>query len=122
MTVSAMIIEDDADLGMIFERALQDAGYETTLVAEGTTVVEQLRANKPHLILLDLHLPGVSGFDILGQLRDDTQFDDLIIMVASADDRLTLDSAVADKANLVLQKPVHYSHLKLLAKRFLPRE
>lgn len=76
-----LIVEDDEDISMIEEAYLQAAGFETILVSDGSKVSETLAAHKADLILLDLMLPGKSGYDVCREIRE--QIDIPILMVSA---------------------------------------
>lgn len=74
-----LIAEDDADISMIEEAYLESAGYETKIVADGTEVVPALREDHFDLLLLDLMLPGKSGYEICREIRDRTDIPILMV-------------------------------------------
>ena len=76
-----LIIEDDADIQMIEEAYLQAAGFQTETVSDGTQVKGILEQNSFDLILLDLMLPGKSGYDICKEIRE--KLDIPILMVTA---------------------------------------
>ena len=78
---SILIVEDDADISMIEETYLGVAGFQTKVVADGTAVNELLEKEHFDLILLDLMLPGKSGYDICREIRD--KVDIPILMVTA---------------------------------------
>ena len=65
----AIVIEDDPKLGMIFQTALQQSGYETDLDENGDHYHAFLDARRLDLVILDLHLPFAFGGDILDVIR-----------------------------------------------------
>jgi FixJ family two-component response regulator len=62
------VVDDDPTARDSFATLLAQAGFEATLFADGAALVNEARARTPACIILDLHLPGVSGLDILGKL------------------------------------------------------
>lgn len=111
-----MIIEDDSDLLAIFTHALKSAGYETEVCQTGTEALRRLQQVTPHLIVLDLHLPEVSGVEVLSHIQADSRFAKTRIVVSTADPLLA--DTLRDKSDLVLVKPVSYRQLTDLAARF----
>jgi DNA-binding response OmpR family regulator len=114
----AMIIEDNEDLAIIFAEALQAAGFETGIIQDGETAVTQLESSIPRIIILDLHLPHVSGEEILKGIRSDSRFDDTRVIIATADPRMA--DMLKDDADLVLLKPISFGQLRDLAARLAP--
>ena len=76
-----LIVEDDPDISMIEEVYLQSAGFGTKILSDGTGIRALLEQEKYDLILLDLMLPGKSGYEICREIRD--QVDIPILMVTA---------------------------------------
>lgn len=76
-----LIIEDDEDISMIEEAYLAAAGFETKVVADGNKVNKVLEEETFDLVLLDLMLPGKSGYTICKEIRD--KLDIPILMVTA---------------------------------------
>ncbi len=111
----ALIIEDDEDIAEIFDQALTSSGFATELIYDGAVAQKRLAEAVPHLVVLDIHLPNVSGQSLIKQIRDDQRLNDTIILVATA------DAMAADfdreQADFVLVKPISYSQLRDLTAR-----
>lgn len=114
----ALIIEDSVLLAEYFAHVLQEAGYETEIVANGSLAQERLHQITPDLVLLDLNLPFVSGEELLVQIRADVRLSETRVLIASADG--THASQLVDRADLVLQKPIDYHQLRILSAKFHP--
>ena len=114
----ALIIEDDEKLSTIFVQALKLAEFETEVVQDGNKALKRLIEIIPALVILDLHLPGVSGKDILRQIRGDNRLKETKIILASADATMAQD--LEKEADLVLIKPISFIQLRDLASRFRP--
>ncbi|MCI5919210.1 MAG: response regulator transcription factor [Roseburia sp.] len=74
-----LIVEDDADISMIEEAYLESAGYRTRIIEDGTLVNAVIQEEQFDLILLDLMLPGKSGYDICREIRDKTDIPILMV-------------------------------------------
>jgi adenylate cyclase len=114
----ALIIEDDYDATVIFDEALQAAGYTTEIIRDGQKALARLDTITPTLIALDLHLPHVSGATILRHIRADTRLMDTSIMLLTADPAMA--DSLRDEADLVLLKPIGFRQLRDLATRLHP--
>jgi len=112
----AFVIEDDSDLVRIFSEALRRAHYEVIGIQTGDEALLQLQTATPRIIVLDLHLPNVSGPEILAFVRADERLKKTRVIVVSAD--ALLAEEYRDVADLVLIKPVSFSQLRDLANRF----
>lgn len=76
-----LIVEDDGDISMVEEAYLESAGFQTMIVSDGTEVSELLQRESFDLILLDLMLPGKSGYEVCREIRD--RVDIPILMVTA---------------------------------------
>lgn len=114
----AILVEDDPKLGTIYETALQQAGYETFLDADGDRVMDYLPGVDPALIILDAHLPYASGMDLLSQIRANPRWSHIPIIVATAD--LHLAKSLQGQAEYVLLKPVGLARLMEIINRLHP--
>jgi DNA-binding response OmpR family regulator len=112
---TAFIVEDDRDLANIFAEALQAGGFDTYIIRSGDTALAQLATTVPDVIVLDLHLPHVSGVEILRQVRADARLAETRVIIATADPRMA--ESVEDQADLSLLKPISFSQLRDLAVR-----
>jgi two-component system response regulator/two-component system chemotaxis response regulator CheY len=110
----ALIIEDDPQLNEIIALTLQ-ADFEITACSDGTSGWNRLSEITPHILVLDLHLPGMPGKDILAKLRADERFKDTRVILATADERLA--ETLTEAADIVLLKPVSPAQLRELANR-----
>jgi chemosensory pili system protein ChpA (sensor histidine kinase/response regulator) len=111
------IIEDDLDLGRAVGDVLEMLNFETELVADGSVAFDRIVARMPDLVLLDIHLPGASGVDILNQIRADVRLSKLKVVMVTAD--ALRAEAVSDKADFVLLKPYSISQLSNLITRLI---
>ena len=100
----ALIVEDEVYLTEIFSRVLDMANFQTDIVLSGDTASQQLTATIPDLVVLDLHLPRVSGQAILHQIRTDRRLDNTKIIIVSAD--IVTAKALDHQADAVLFKPI----------------
>ena len=114
----ALIIEDDENQAPIFAQALKMAEFETETIHDGQTALERLAVVVPDLVLLDMHLPYVSGDTILSQIRADERLAKTRVMLATADAYMAEN--LRDQSDLVLLKPISFTQLQDLAKRLRP--
>lgn len=112
------VIEDDAVQAAIFERALSNINYKPEVITDGQMALDHLATAVPALIMLDLHLPTITGEDILAYIRTNDRLKSTRVIVASADG--TMADQLPYKADLILHKPVSIFQLQQLATRFHP--
>lgn len=77
-------VEDDASIRDIEMYALQSAGFETRGFQDGTSFQEALAKERPELVLLDVMLPGVSGIELLKQMKNTIAWRDIPVIMATA--------------------------------------
>lgn len=86
MTQELLLVADDnEDNRVVFQAILQHAGFAVLLATDGSEVLEQARAHSPSLILLDLMMPGVSGWEAMARLQGDPATRDIPVLAVSAD-------------------------------------
>lgn len=116
----ALIIEDDRPQATIFNQALQIADFDTEIIQDGEAALERLAATVPALVVLDLHLPYVSGADVLRRIRADERLTKTKVILATADPLMA--EPLQEDSELVLLKPISFSQLRDLATRLRPRD
>jgi CheY-like chemotaxis protein len=122
-------VEDDPNDVLLFQHACNRAGMTANLqvVVDGDQAVGYLRGSEafsnrdhhplPNLILLDLKMPRVNGFDVLGWLRKEDRFKNVpVIVLSSSIHKNDIKRAYALGANSFLVKPVGFDALVDLAK------
>jgi DNA-binding response OmpR family regulator len=65
-----LVVDDEVRIQRFLERSLNEAGYKPVLTGEADQVVPLVEEEEPDVVLLDLHLPGASGFDLLQRIRE----------------------------------------------------
>ncbi|MEI6494966.1 MAG: response regulator [bacterium] len=78
-----LIVEDDEFLRSLTTKRLEKEGYAVAVAVDGESAVSAVRDNMPNLILLDLLLPGVNGFDVLEKLKADEALKSIPVIVFS---------------------------------------
>jgi len=112
------IVEDYDDTANLFKWALEMAGYVVEVAKDGAVAQQRLSEIIPDLIILDIHMPHVSGDKLLQQIRSDERLVDTRVFLATADANMA--AQLRDQAELVLLKPISVAQLKDLAERFRP--
>ncbi|KPJ77253.1 MAG: transcriptional regulator [Deltaproteobacteria bacterium SG8_13] len=115
-----LIIEDDAHIAEGLELNLVLQGHAVVCASDGPTGLQKWRAFKPHLIVLDIMLPGIDGLSILQAVRlEDERLPILILSAKAASDDIIkgLSYGVDD----YLAKPFHLEEFLLRANRLLKR-
>ena len=114
----ALVVEDDYKQADIFAEALKAAEYEAEIIENGSKALKRLAEITPTIVLLDLHLPQLSGKELLDHIRTDERLAKIRVMITTADPILAQN--LSGQADLVLLKPIAFSQLRDLAARLRP--
>lgn len=107
-----LIIEDDLTIQTQLQTLLAGNGYEAAAVTDFSKVMEQFKAFAPHLVLLDIKLPGRSGFEICSQIRSFSTVP--IVFVTSSNTDMDELNSIMLGGDAFITKP--YNTAILLAK------
>lgn len=110
----ALIIEDDLEISNIISISLQ-ADFKIEPITDGEAALKRLSQVIPALVVLDLHLPNISGTEIFERIRSDPRLDASKVIVCTADAQRA--DLLRSQADMVLLKPISPAQLRLLASR-----
>jgi DNA-binding response OmpR family regulator len=79
-----LIIEDDASFRRVYHDMLETAGYNVLIADNGEMGWDLAKSEKPSLIILDLVLPGLHGFEVLKNIRGDSETKDIPVLITTA--------------------------------------
>src|SRR3990172_2248074 len=108
MAETLLIIDDDADVLRVVGDYFERVGYDVAREATGESGLETYERLRPDVVILDLHLPGAGGLDILERLRS---VDASVILLTGQGDIGTAVRAMQLGAENFLTKPVDMNHL-----------
>ncbi|WP_086931911.1 response regulator [Agarilytica rhodophyticola] len=100
-----LIVDDEKDMAKSIQRVLRKEDYDIYMAHDGFEAGAQLGILKPQLMTLDLSMPKMNGFSVLKFVRNQSEFDNLKIVVISALDNNQLKKAEKAGANASLSKP-----------------
>lgn len=90
-----LLVEDDTLIFKLLEHKLTQHGFEVHRAASGEFVAEVLSKVRPDIVLLDIVLPGVDGFEILRRLKADPNLATIpVVMLSNLDDQAQIDRAL----------------------------
>lgn len=122
MSHRILVVDDEPDITALVAYHLARAGYRVSTAANGTEALRLARTERPDLVILDLMLPGVSGYDVLAELRrlDETRDVGVILLTARREevDRIRGLTLGADD---YLTKPFSPAELSLRVAALLRR-
>jgi DNA-binding response OmpR family regulator len=114
----SLIIEDHPDIAEVIAASMEAAGYRTEVIRDGASALDRLKELTPAVVVLDLHLPGVDGEDILRYIRADARLAGIRVVLISAEQQQA--QLLQSLADVILLKPFSFEQLKTLASRFRP--
>jgi len=123
MSRKILIAEDEKNVILGLRTCLDAVGYEMEIVEDGEQAINAVRQELPDLILLDLLMPNVDGFEVLKEIKgnDQTKHIPIIVLTAKAEEE---DRQRAEDlgANDYMTKPFKPQELWDLLRKYLPEE
>lgn len=107
MTPSILITDDDRAFRETLHEVFAPRGFRTLLAEDGQEALEILKQETVHLMLLDMHMPQLTGLDTIRMVRVEHGSLPWILMSAKLDERLRSEAEQAEAAS-VLPKPVSF--------------
>lgn len=117
--VSVLIIDDNPDAILLFQRYTSNTRYSVTGVRDPSKAVHQAEILSPKIIILDLMMPGVDGWEILNQIRENSLTNAIPVVVVSILPQESL--ALTLGANAFLQKPINQNDFLNLLNQHFPK-
>jgi DNA-binding response OmpR family regulator len=118
-TVHVVVVDDDEHIRELATLYLQKDGFQVTCAVDGPSAVALIRSSKPNLVVLDLMLPGISGFDVCREVRQDSNVP--IIMLTARDEDVDKIVGLELGADDYLTKPFNPRELVARVKAILRR-
>jgi putative two-component system response regulator len=107
-----LVVDDEPAVTELLSRLLKREGYDVNVAADGATALEGLAAHRPHVVLLDVNMPGMSGIDVCRRIKGDpsTRLTPVVMItgMSQRDKRIEALDAGADE---FLGKPVDAQEL-----------
>jgi two-component system OmpR family response regulator len=106
VTAKILVVDDESDVLMIIRTALEHEGFQVSVASNGPDGIEAAKEVKPDLIVLDVMMPGMDGFEVLRRLKSD---DDAclipVLMLTGVSDRARIQEALASGIDYYIVKP-----------------
>ncbi len=84
-----LVVDDDPGLLRLVSRNLEEAGYEAITAGDGKTALSLIETHEPSLVLLDVRMPGLDGFQVCQRIRDLTDIPVIMLTVESQDGEIS---------------------------------
>jgi len=108
-----LVIDDDEKVGEMLQALLENHGYQVDYVRDGKKGLEIVKGTKPDLILMDLLMPGIHGFDLCEMIKKDEQICHIPVIAVSAVYKRAVAGAEIKEAgiNEFVEKPINFARL-----------
>ena len=122
MTAHVLLIEDEPNIAEAIRFILMRDGMKVSTHAGGADALDAVRETRPDLLILDLMLPGISGFDILTAIRADPATETLPVLMLTAKGQ-GRDRAAAERAGVdaFMSKPFSNTEMLASVRALVPR-
>jgi DNA-binding response OmpR family regulator len=123
MRAEILIIDDDQDMLRLLELALSSAGFRVTCVENGPQALRYLAKGLPDLVLCDILMPDMDGYEILVMIRSNPQTNRLpVLMLSGLGQQKDVQRALEAGANSYICKPFSLRGLVKEVRSHLPAE
>ena len=117
---SILVVDDDPEIVMMLSTRLGKRGYQVTTASDGNKAIEIARKTKPNIVLLDVMMPGKSGWEVARALKQDPETQDVkIVMVSAIGEKTNEITAPIYGADAHVDKPFEFEHLEKVIARLL---
>lgn len=115
-----LVVDDQPSIRRLLETGLRDAGAEVHMAADGRAALDLMQTDEPELVLLDLTMPGLSGWEVLETLRATARYARLpVILQTSADDFQSFERARRLEVAAFVSKPFRLGEVVETCRRVL---
>ena len=115
---TVLVIDDDTSLRRVMEFTLHEAGHKVVTAEDGESGLEVFRSVNPSVVITDIQMPGLSGYDVLKQIKSEDA-DCLVIMITAFGTVEQAVNAMKDGAFDYITKPFSNDELTLVVERAL---
>jgi len=104
-----MVVDDEQTILALLNRILEAEGYEVLLASDGNSALDMLEQHSPDLVILDIAMPGLNGFQTLHLLREGSNIP--VIMLTANREETSVRDALTLGADDYVRKPFHTPEL-----------
>jgi len=112
MAKKILAVDDESDVLLIIQTGLEVEGFDVVTAVNGEEALSQAREEQPDLILLDVMMPIMDGFEVLAKLKEDDSTSQIpVIMLTGLSDRKKIQQALVSGIECYVVKPFDFSDL-----------
>lgn len=115
---TVLIVDDNPDLRIIFARSFDRRHFLVHVAMDGAEAIERLKEELPDVLILDINMPKLSGFDVLRYVRQNQHTKDIKVILVTGN-CMAMQEPEAEHADLLLIKPVNIDDLVTLSQRLI---
>ena len=116
---SILVVDDDPEIVALLTTPLTHRGYKVSSASDGHRAVELAKRERPALIILDVMMPGKSGWEVAKDLKHDPVTKDIKIVMLSAMGKTNELTAAINGADASLDKPFEFDELERIIKSLI---
>jgi two-component system, sensor histidine kinase and response regulator len=106
-----LVVDDSPDNLFLVQSILDEEGYESILVDDGATALAKIEESPPSLVLLDVMMPGMDGFEVTQRIRENSNLPYIPILLITAYDQASVVQGLDSGADDFIRKPVEVDEL-----------
>ncbi|MBD2180415.1 hybrid sensor histidine kinase/response regulator [Planktothrix sp. FACHB-1355] len=106
-----LVVDDSPDNVFLIQAILEEEGYKIATASDGLTALAKVEQSPPDLVLLDVMMPGMDGFEVTKRLRENTSLPFIPILLITAYDHLSVAKGLDTGADDFIRKPVEVDEL-----------
>ncbi len=107
-----LVVDDESDVVLIIKTTLQAEGYEVASATNGRDALDEAFETRPDLIVLDVMMPGMTGFEVLRQLKANENTATVpVLMLTGVSDKKKIQEALESGIDYYLVKPFDFDDL-----------
>lgn len=108
-----LIVEDENDVAELARHALESDDVDVLTAFDGLSAIDEIPRFRPHLVLLDVMMPTLDGFDLCKRIKDDPATEDiLVVLFTAANEPFIVERIVGVGADDYIMKPIEAARLE----------
>jgi len=117
-----LVVDDTPDNVFLLQTLLEAEGYGVETAYDGSAALAKIKASPPDLLLLDVMMPDMNGFEVAERIRQDAKLPHIPIVLITAHDEVAVGRGRDVGANDFIRKPIEFDELLTRVKTFCRQE